>query len=142
MAYNSISTPRFYIDYFTHWLSSGLIKRVFSEDGTELIGFPVGLEPANAAYLRLTERDSASGSAVINIDFNEILQSDQIDSINYIAVLGHSWDKINILNQNDLSNITGSIRLDCGKRYFENSLQGQHSWRGSMKERVFLIKIY
>tara|TARA_Y100001963_G_scaffold136076_1_gene198334 strand:- start:2110 stop:3870 length:1761 start_codon:yes stop_codon:yes gene_type:complete len=132
MAYNSIATPRFYIDYFSYWLSKGLISDVKPYQA-EITGFPIGLDPSSPFTLNVV--DNQYKTTNFSIDFNEILNSDQLDQVNYVAVLGHTLNQFKITSGVshilNTDNISVGVRMSLYKKYHQDAGVGSHSWRGT-----------
>ena len=124
MAYNSVGTPRFYIDYISNWLNLGILGNVWArnEFGHLLQGFPAGLDASDPCTLSTIENSSTDKSVGVVFDFTKYLSKRSLESINYMGFLGHTlnrgsyeWD---VTNQTQFMNPDGLInaRIDLFKR--------------------------
>ena len=73
MAYNSVGTPRFYIDYISNWLNLGILGNVWArnEFGHLLQGFPAGLDASDPCTLTTVENSSTDKSVGVVFFFTK-----------------------------------------------------------------------
>ena len=83
MAYQNVGTPRFYIDYFSHWHSTGFINGILSPTETNINGSFLGLDPISPFII--SGEPNESGNFSFSIDLNDNLPHKVLDSINYIG---------------------------------------------------------
>ena len=93
MAYNSVGTPRFYIDYISNWLNLGILGNVYTrgEKGQFLEGFPAGLDVSDPCKVGATLNQQ--NSVGIIFDFTKYLPKRALESINYMGFLGHTLNR-------------------------------------------------
>ena len=103
MAYQNISTPRFYIDYLTYWNHLGFIKdmaltRLNESNGSESIdatGIPIGLSPSKAFTIP-SDTLSSMGRLSISLfleEENAIYRDEQLlasQESGWMGVFGHN----------------------------------------------------
>ena len=125
MAYQSVGTPKFYIDYFSYWQTKGLIHKIDSDEegGTYHTGHFIGLNPSSPSRI-IALGNHREGWSYFSADltWGNLLSQAELELINFCGVLGHDINKAptesSFTQQGEYTH--SSIRFSAVKRAGEN----------------------
>ena len=121
MAYQSIGTPKFYIDYFSYWQTKGLIQKLHSDEigGTYMMGYYIGLNPSSPAkIIKVFDDRMGLSYFVVDLTWGKLLSQSELELINFCGVLGHD---INKAPMDSPTHSSSAIKFSAHKRPEENA---------------------
>ena len=117
MSYSSVGKPKFYIDYLSYLKTMGAIEDDYFT-GTGNVN-PIGLNPTEPSIFGPITGDNPS----YKIELNQYLHPDMLASINYLGLIGHTYNSKNFSANESYPNSYMQLHFDtAGPNGFQGSI--------------------